>query len=181
MTDSTLLGGAHVPARVDGYGPIPAALARQIVRDADRTWLRRLFTRPADGSLVAMDSRRRVFDGELRRFLVVRDEVCRTPWCDAPLRHVDHVVRAADGGETGADNGQGLCESCNYAKEAPDWKVSRSRSLRHQVDLVTPTGHSYVSTPPDLPTPEPPLRHLIRSFASTPSPLEGELLRLVAA
>jgi Domain of unknown function (DUF222)/HNH endonuclease len=181
MTDSTLVAGADAPARVEGYGPIPAPLARQIVRDADGVWLRRLFTRPTDGSLVAMDSRSRGFDGELRRFLVARDEFCRTPWCDAPVRHVDHVVRAADGGETSADNGQGLCESCNYAKEAPGWKASRARSLRHQVDLMTPTGHSYVSTPPDLPAPDPPGQRLIHSLASTPSPLENELLRLVSA
>jgi hypothetical protein len=128
MTDSTLVGGADEPAGVDGYGPIPAALARQVVRDADRVWLRRLSTRPTDRSLVAMDSRSRVFDGELRRFLVARDEFCRTPWCDAPVRHVDHVVRAADGGATSADNGQGLCETCNYAKEAPGWRASRSRT-----------------------------------------------------
>ena len=181
MTDDTLLGNADVPARVDGYGPIPAALARQIVRDADRAWLRRLFTRPTDGSLVAMDSRSRVFDGELRRFLVARDEVCRTPWCDAPVRHVDHVVRAADGGKTSADNGQGLCGSCNYAKEAPGWKASRTQTLRHQVALVTPTGHSYVSTRPDPPVPDPPRRQLLQAFASTPSPLEEELVRLAAA
>ncbi len=185
MTDGTLFGGADVPARVAGFGPIPATVAREIVREADRAWIRRLFTQPADSSLVAMDSRSRVFDGELRRFLLVRDEVCRTPWCDAPVRHVDHIVRAADGGETSADNGQGLCEACNYAKEAPGWRASRDRSLRHQVEVVTPTGHSYVSTPPDLPAsdppaPDPPRRRLSQSRASTPSPLEEALLRLAA-
>ncbi len=112
-----------------------------------------------------MDSRRRVFDGELRRFLVVRDEFCRTPWCDAPVRHVDHIVRAADGGATSAGlEGQPL-----------------TNPARHQVDLITPTRHSYISTPPDLPAPDPPLRHLTKLFASTPSPLEDELIRLVAA
>ena len=181
MTDSSLLGGADSPARVDGYGPIPASLARDIVRHADRAWLRRLFRRPDDGSLVAMDSRSRVFDGELRRFLIARDEVCRTPWCDAPVRHVDHIARAADGGETSADNGQGLCEACNYAKEAPGWKARRTGSLRHQVRLETPTGHSYLSTPPDLPAPEPPWRKLRQRSASTPSPLEAALIRLMAA
>ena len=84
MTDRTMLGNDDTPAHVEDYGPIPAGLARQIVREADRAWLRRLFLAPDADSLVAMDSRRRRFDGELRRFLVLRDEVCRSPWCDAP-------------------------------------------------------------------------------------------------
>ena len=153
MTDSSLLTDDHSPARVVGYGPIHAALARQIVRTAPRAWLRRLYTHPDSNALVAMDSRRRAFDGELREFLVVRDQVCRTPWCDAPIRHADHVTRAVDGGDTSAENGQGLCESCNYAKEAAGWQTLPLPSDRHEVLITTPTGHTYVSTAPDPPQP----------------------------
>ena len=104
-----------------------------------------------------MDSRRRPFDGALREFLVVRDQVCRTPWCDAPIRHADHVTRAADGGETSAMNGEGLCEACNYAKEAAGWQAIALFSDRHEVLITTPTGHTYVSTAPDPPgSPAPP-------------------------
>ena len=56
-----------------------------------KVWLRRLYTSPDDGTLVAMDSHRREFDGKLRAFLVHRDQYCRTPWCGAPIRHADHV------------------------------------------------------------------------------------------
>ena len=151
MTDSTLLSDDHVPAEVVGYGPIHAALAREIVRDAPRAWLRRLYTRPGSGDLVTTDSRRRAFTGELRELLVVRDQVCRTPWCDAPVRHADHVVPVADGGGTSLENGQGLCEACNYAKEAAGWRAMPLPSDRHQVLVSTPTGHTYVSTAPDPP------------------------------
>ncbi len=153
MTDSSLLAGDHSPAQLVGYGPIHAALARDLVREAPRAWLRRLYRSPGAGTLVAMDSRRRAFDGELREFLVVRDQVCRTPWCDAPIRHADHAVRSTDGGETSAENGQGLCEACNYAKEAPGWQAMPLPSDRHQVLVTTPTGHSYLSTAPDPPRP----------------------------
>lgn len=153
MTDSTLLAGDHSPARVVGYGPIHAALARDLVLKAPRAWLRRLYRSPESGTLVAMDSRRRAFEGELREFLVVRDQVCRTPWCDAPIRHADHAVRSSDGGETSAENGQGLCEACNYAKEAAGWQVLPLPSDRHEVLLTTPTAHSYLSTAPDPPRP----------------------------
>ncbi len=151
MTDSTLLAGDQTPAHLVGYGPIPAPVARQIVRAADQVWLRRLFTSPEDGSLVAMDSRKRFFDGQLRHLIVLRDQICRTIWCDAPIRHADHIVSVADGGATTADDGQGLCEACNYAKEAAGWLTRRLPGERHPVETVTPTGHSYQSHAPDPP------------------------------
>jgi hypothetical protein len=137
---------------------IPAELARRAVTDASGDadiFIRRLYTSPESGELVAMDSASRCFTGNLRRFLVLRDQTCRTPWCDAPIRQVDHVTRAADGGPTTADQGQGLCEACNYAKEAPGWTqtlaVRESQHPRDAVITTTPTGHTYASTPPAPP------------------------------
>jgi hypothetical protein len=185
MTDRTLLGGDDTPARVVGHGPIPAALGRSLIRagsagEKARVWVRRLFTNPVTGDLIDMDSRRREFPVGLRRFFVVRDEVCRTPWCDAPIRHADHVRRAADGGETSADNGQGLCEACNQAKEAPGWETSAARAgPGHPVTTTTPTGHSYTSTPPDLPGGRPPLAAVRHGTGSAPSAAEGRLQRLL--
>jgi hypothetical protein len=147
----------QVPAWVHGYGPVPAPLAREWLRDTDaQVWLRRLFTRPGRGQLVAMDSRRRVFTGRLRRLVVLRDQVCRTPWCDAPVRHVDHPRPFAVGGATTAKNSQGLCEACNYAKEAVGW---RARPVGDGViETRTPTGHRYDSPPPPLTGASPPPR-----------------------
>jgi hypothetical protein len=151
MTDRTLLAGDHEPAHLDGYGPIPAALARDLVRDADKTWVRRLFTRPTDGSLVAMESRRRLFDGLLRKFLILRDQTCRNSWCDAVVRHADHIVPVTDGGPTSADNGQGLCEACNYTKQQSGWTARRIPGSRHPIQITTPTGHTYLTHAPDPP------------------------------
>jgi hypothetical protein len=158
MTDRALLGDDHEPARVVGYGPVPAWLGRSLlastgsVADQAKAWVRRLYTAPATGELVAMDSRRRLFTGKLRQFLVIRDEFCRTPWCDAPIRHADHTERAADGGPTADVNGGGRCVACNHAKEAPGWEARASRDgPRPAITLTTPTGHSYTSTAPDPP------------------------------
>ena len=104
MNERTLLRGDHEPAYAPGYGTIPASLARRIVREADRTWIRRLYTAPDSGELVAMDSRRRTFRGKLRDLTVLRDQTCRTPWCDAPIAHVDHARSARRGGDD--DRGQ---------------------------------------------------------------------------
>ena len=130
MTDATLLAGDAEPAELEGYGPLPAPLARAWLRGDDtsgprqaKAWLRRLYTSPDHKALVAMDSKRRTFDGQLRQFLVAADRTCRTPWCDAPIRHLDHTIRAADGGATSAANGAGLCEACNYNKDAQGWEA----------------------------------------------------------
>lgn len=160
MTDGALLGQDSTPARLVGYGPLPAAVARAILRasadatDEAQVWLRRLYTSPTTGELASLDSRRRIFPARIRRFLVVRDEVCRNPWCDAPVRHADHPVPAAAGGETSADNGQGLCELCNQAKEAPGWSATPTRAgprTAHTITVTTPTGHRYTTRAPDPP------------------------------
>jgi hypothetical protein len=163
MTDRALLAGDNEPAQLLGYGTVPAAWARALVSGTSattaqceeaRVWIRRLFTHPASGELVATESRSRIFPAGLRAHLLTRDQTCRTPWCDAPVRHADHVVPHVDGGPTSAANGEGLCEACNFVKQAPDWHAGPapgSRPGRHVVEIITPTGHHYWSRPPPMP------------------------------
>jgi hypothetical protein len=189
ITDRTLLQGDSEPARLTGYGVVPATWARNLLNqeqtpehpqaqgqeprtggsntsdpttsDSDtgqkdaaqelKIWLRRLYTAPETGDLVAMDSRRRLFPAPLRRFIQIRDDTCRTPYCDAPIRHHDHIVPWHDSGTTTLANGAGLCEACNHTKELPGWKTQPRPGHRHTIELTTPTGHTYHSTAPPLP------------------------------
>ena len=143
MTDRTLLQGDAEPARIPGYGIIPADFARNLLTQGQedqvrvqpaapdsakslkelKTWVRRLYTAPSTGDLVAMDSRRRLFPAPLRRFIQIRDDTCRTPYCDAPIRHHDHIIPWHNAGPTSLANGAGLCEACNHTKELPGWKA----------------------------------------------------------
>jgi hypothetical protein len=152
MSDAALFGGADEPAHLDGAGPIPAELAREIVVAAcdrdEKIWLRRLYASPDSGELVAMDARGRLFRGSLARFVRLRDRVCRTPWCDAPIRHVDHARRHADAGPTTDDNAQGLCEACNYAKDSPGWRARPGSD--GSIETTTPTGHTIATRPPPV-------------------------------
>ena len=93
------------------------------------------------------------FPKGLAEFIRWRDDTCRTPYCDAPIRHTDHVMPHVRGGVTSAVNGQGLCEACNYAKEAEGWQVSASVDDhgQHTTDFVTPTGARHQSKAPPLP------------------------------
>ena len=154
MSDTALLGGADDSARLDGFGPIPAELAREIVADActrdDEVWLRRLYTRPDTGELVSMDSRGRFFRGGLAKFIRLRDQTCRTPWCDAPIRQVDHSRASSAGGSTSERNAQGLCEACNQAKEALGWRARPGPD--RTIQTTTPTGHTHITRPPPVAT-----------------------------
>ena len=161
MSDQTLLAGENSPALVDGYGPIPAAVARRLVGTAvtdqrSKATLRRLYRHPTSGSLVAMESRSRLFPRGLATFIGLRDQTCRTPYCDAPIRHRDHAQPRNRGGPTSAVNGLGACERCNYVKEAPGWTVTAGdENGVHTAEFVTPTGAHHRSTPPPLPGPPP--------------------------
>ncbi|XRC88397.1 DUF222 domain-containing protein [Mycobacteroides sp. PCS013] len=147
ISDEALLGGGAWPATIAGHGPVPAAVARRLISDAvsvgAKVLARRLYRHCGTGALVGAESRSRLFPKALAELIDMRDQTCRTPYCDAPIRHHDHVVGSARGGATSFENGQGLCERCNYVKESPGW--------RHTVAITTPTGSVYHSTAPPLP------------------------------
>jgi HNH endonuclease len=167
MTDRTLFQGDSEPARLPGYGIVPAAWARTAITPLLESpggeavagpatapftaWVRRLYTAPGNGELIAMDSRARLFPTALRRFIQARDDTCRTPYCDALVRHHDHIVAWHRGGPTSHSNGSGLCESCNHTKESPGWRSELRPGPRHTLQIHTPTGHTYQSTAPPLP------------------------------
>ncbi|GAA1120576.1 hypothetical protein GCM10009582_17260 [Arthrobacter flavus] len=153
--DSTEAG----PAGGTVTGPKDPAghLATNPAHRAFDVWLRRLYTAPSTGELVAMDSTARFFTKAQRRFITARDDTCRTPYCDAPIRHFDHIIPWHRGGPTTITNGAGLCEACNHTKEQPGWRAQttpgsppRTRR-RHTFSITTPTGHTYHSTAPPLP------------------------------
>jgi len=164
VSDEALLAGGHEPAVVldgtgAGHGAIPAEVARNLVAnglDLDAAWLRAVYA-ASTGDLVGTSSKQRFFVDGLADLLRVRDQgICRTPWCDAPIRHLDHVTAVGRGGGTTLVNGQGLCAACNQAKEASGWR-SRSGTDpgtgRHAVTTTTPTGQEYRSVVPEPPRP----------------------------
>ncbi len=180
MTDRTLFQGDSEPARLPGYGIVPAGWARTLLADNTgntkrgqdgqgpdlKVWLRRLYTAPGSGDLVGADSRARLYPPGLRRFIQARDDTCRTPYCDAPIRHFDHIIPWHDGGPTSQANGAGLCEACNHTKELNGWAARTGApragaqrpgaaktgvGRRHVLEIRTPTGHTYRSTAPPLP------------------------------
>ncbi|XVX19306.1 DUF222 domain-containing protein [Actinomycetota bacterium] len=195
MPAESLFGVGNEPAQLAGPGlavtgeqTLAAPWALELLSRCEdagaELWLRRVFTTPDGSQLAGLDpSRSRFYAGMLRKAVVLRDQECRASFCDAPVRHIDHVERAADGGQTSSDNGLGGCERHNYTKEYPGWS-GRVRLIRpdttacgdgdhgsgrpvHEFTLRTPTGHEYTSIEPPIlpgrtqpgqqpPTPPPP-------------------------
>ena len=160
ISDAALVAGDEQPGFLDGYGPVPAELIRELATNPDvSVELRRLYARPESGALVAMESTSRLFRGSLALMIRFRDQVCRTPWCEAHIRHLDHPEGVEEGGETSYQNGQGLCEACNHTKQAPGWRARPSPG--GAIETTTPAGVRYLTAPPGLPLPAQLWRHAV--------------------
>jgi hypothetical protein len=123
-----------LPAEIPGHGPVATGEGRKT--------LRRLIT--SEGVVIGGDSRQRTFTGLLARLVRARaGNRCTEPYCDAPVRHVDHIHRDAEGGVTDLDNGRGVCEFHNHVREQAGWRVARGPDGR--VRTTTPTGHTYLA------------------------------------
>ena len=116
ITDQTLRGSDE-PAHLADGAPIPAPLAREMVtgETAAHRSVRRLFTDPA-GRLVTAETNARDFTPAMAELVRLRDQTCTTPWCDAPIRHIDHSVPRTHGGPTSLTNARGTCQWCNQTK-----------------------------------------------------------------
>ncbi len=162
VSDQTLLAGGDQSAVVvegtaAGVGSVPGPVARNLVAhglDADAAWLRAVYVDPR-GRLLATTSTSRFHPAGLARLLRAREQgVCGSSWCDAPVRHIDHITPHAEGGATSLDNGQGLCARCNHAKQAPGWSQQVTEvDGRHAVQTTMPTGHTSVFVAPAPPRP----------------------------
>lgn len=152
MTDRALIGTSTTPALIEGGHPFPAEVARDLILASPNlsTFLRRLYTDDG-GRLVAIESKARLFPEGLARFIHLRDHGCQNPFCGAPVRHIDHVIPHEHGGPTSSTNGQGLCQTCNHTKQAPDWfhhpAGPGGRPRQPRGTLRTPTGHTYPMAP----------------------------------
>src|SRR5699024_10441833 len=154
MHDTTLLGDDDLPGWLPGHGPLPAGMVKDWLADpAAEKFIRRMYTRPTDGQLVALESVRRRFPAGLTKMLTIRDDQCATPWCNSPIQDADHRLAWSQGGKTSWANATGLFKRLNQRKPNRAWTYTGTPD---RLTVTTPSDHRYtVPTIPSLP-PRPP-------------------------
>lgn len=157
ITERSLIEPEHgEPAILEGYGAVPPAQVPEWLREHPDAMMRRLFTHPTSGELVALDSRARTVPDGLARLVAWRDQRCRAPFCDAPIRQLDHITARAAGGETSLENLQGLCQHCNLVEESARHVAATRIDGRHTVHWRSRGGRTVHCTAPTLVDPPPP-------------------------
>jgi hypothetical protein len=137
---STLLAMDEQPGELDGYGPIPAALARDIAHEPTGTW-RRLLIDDA-GRLIRCGRTTYKPPPALRNHVLAAHPNCTFPGCRrrSCLGEIDHIVAFHAGGATDAENLHPPCGRHHHVKHDAGWRV---RKRTDGVTWISPTGRSY--------------------------------------
>ncbi|MBV9141971.1 MAG: DUF222 domain-containing protein [Pseudonocardiales bacterium] len=156
---TALLGADELPGELAGYGPIPAAVARDLA--AGGTW-RRTLTDPASGRPVDYGTTRYRPPTHLAGLVITRDQTCQFPGCRVPAHRcdLDHGVAYDPATGTGSTSDTNLGPKCrrhHQVKQTPGWSVTQHPD--GCTTWITPSGHQYHSQPPPLTDPEPLTTH----------------------
>ncbi|RIQ28212.1 HNH endonuclease signature motif containing protein, partial [Jiangella rhizosphaerae] len=140
---ATAIGLSDQPGELEGYGPIPAHVAKVLAAEGVWTWLR------TDGSGHLLDLGRTRYrpTKALADFIIARDRTCRIPGCHRPATtcDLDHIIPVNAGGTTDPDDLHALCETHHKLKHHGHWHVER---LPDGTTIwISPTGHRYEKPP----------------------------------
>jgi hypothetical protein len=141
VSAETLLRLSNAPGELDGAGPIPAEVARELA--ANGQWRRWLVSEA--GQLLDIGARTYRPRAALDRFVRGRDRTCRFPTCNAPAVRcdLDHTLTFhGEGGETTDVNLAPLCRHHHRLKHETDW--SYERLPNGDVVWTAPSGRRYV-------------------------------------
>lgn len=111
----------------------------------DTTGWERIFHRPDDGGVTAVDHYRPT--SAQRRALIARDVTCRFPGCSvsAPRCDIDHSHDYARGGTTELSNLAALCPAHHQMKHQDAWRVRQVGS--GVLEWTSPTGRVVTDAP----------------------------------
>jgi len=146
----TMLGRSEEPAVLEGYGPIPTAVAEDLAASAPS--FVRLLTHPETGTILSVGRSSYAVPADLRRLVQLRDVRCRFPGCErgADRCDIDHTRSWEHGGQTSHDNLACLCRAHHRLKHQTSWQVSRPPGAGAELVWTSPLGRT-VSDSPDPP------------------------------
>src|SRR5437868_12314440 len=116
---STALTITEHGAELEGYGPIPAPLAREIMANPGSIW-RKVIT-DQEGMVTGIGAHKYRPNEALRDVIAARDRECTTPHCHRPARRsdFDHLTPFAEGGPTTEANGGPKCTKHHHLRADP--------------------------------------------------------------
>jgi hypothetical protein len=121
---ATWAGLADEPFELEGYGPIPAGVARECFTDA--SW-RAVVTDAVTGAALSVSDTTYRPSARTRRMLLVKDRHCGFPGCSAAVWFcdADHSVPHDRGGCTDAENCGLFCRRHHRLKTFTAWRWRR--------------------------------------------------------
>ncbi|QHC65394.1 DUF222 domain-containing protein [Rathayibacter sp. VKM Ac-2759] len=160
---TTAAGLDDASADLDGYGPVPADLARALA-GAGASFTR-VLTDPDTGTVTSVGRTQRVPPPQMRLHLQLRDQTCRFPGCTRPAStsEADHTIEWRNGGETALENLASLCTAHHHVRHGDRWTYALHPD--GTADWTTPTGRHVTTRPAALPGSSPSPR-----FTEAPPP-----------
>ena len=127
---------------------LSAEAIRRIACDAG---ISAIFTN-SQSQIVDVGREQRTFHGAIRKVLVLRDQGCRFPSCNAPPSWSDghHIDHWATGGATTTSNGCLLCSRHHHYVHEGGWTITGDAN--DELIFTSPTGTALRSKPPGLTT-----------------------------
>jgi hypothetical protein len=83
----------------------------------------------------------------IRRFLVLRDQICRTPWCNVPIRHADHVIPFEEGARPAPTTAKAFARGATTPSRRPGG--TRHRVRQEPATRFSPSPRPGTATPAD--------------------------------
>ncbi|HJV98831.1 MAG TPA: DUF222 domain-containing protein [Arthrobacter sp.] len=163
-----LMGLTDEPADLDGYGPIPASMARSLVADGASSF-HRVLTDPRDGAPLEIGRDSYRIPAALRRWLRLRDGKCPFPGCSNQSldNEADHLLAWADGGTTGISNLGQPCPKHHRLRHTTAWTPGPT-TKNQPPGWRSPTGRHYQSEHQDWEPPQWPQQILAKYILGLP-------------
>ncbi|MEE9097297.1 DUF222 domain-containing protein [Arthrobacter nitrophenolicus] len=149
----SLLGLTDEPSTLDGFGPIPASMARKLVADGAESFYRVLID-PRDGAPLEIGRTNYRLPETIKRWIRMRDTKCTFPGCSnhTPDNDTDHLQAWHHGGSTNVSNLAQLCPKHHRLKHHSTWTPDPA-TTKDPPGWTSPTGRHYQ---PEHPDPQPP-------------------------
>lgn len=145
----SLLGVTDEPAMLDGYGPIPASMARGLVANGADSFYRVLID-PRDGAPLEIGRTSYRLTKAMRTWLRLRDGKCPFPGCSNHSldNEADHLLAWHKGGTTGISNLGQPCPKHHRLKHASTWTPTPA-ARNQSPGWTSPSGRHYRSEQQD--------------------------------